>query len=50
MNSPRTTPLSRRLMTSKTRFLCDGKPGVRVPRHFWRLSSPLHALFEALKP
>jgi hypothetical protein len=50
MNSPLTIPLSRDLMTSKTRFLCDGKAGVRVSRHFWRLSSPGHALFGALKP
>ncbi len=50
MNSPLTIPLSRDLMTSKTRFLCDGKPGVRVLRHFWQLSSPFHALFAALNP
>jgi hypothetical protein len=37
-------------MTSKIRFLCDGKEGVRVSRHFWELSSPLNALFGALKP
>ena len=37
-------------MTSKARFLCDGKAGVRVLRHFWQLSSPVHALFAALKP
>jgi hypothetical protein len=35
MKSPRTTPLSRRLMTSKTRFLCDGKARVPASRHFW---------------
>ena len=50
MNSPLTTPSSRLLMTSKARFLCDGKAGVRVLRHFWQLSSPVHALFAALKP
>ena len=50
MNSPPTTPSSRLLMTSKARFLCDGKAGVRVLRHFWQLSSPVHALFAALKP
>jgi hypothetical protein len=50
MNFHRMTPLSRLLMTSKTRFLCHGKAGVRVSRHFWRLSSPFHALFAALKP
>ena len=37
-------------MTSKARFLCDGKAGVRVLRHFWQLSSPVHALFAAFKP
>ena len=30
MKAPRTTLLSRRLMTSKNRFLCDGKARVRV--------------------
>jgi hypothetical protein len=50
MNYPPTTPSSRRLMTSKNRFLCDGKAGVPVSRHFWELSSHLHALFGALKP
>jgi len=50
MNFPRMTPLSRRLMTCKTRFLCDGTEGVRISRHFWQLSSPGHALFGALKP
>ena len=50
MNSPPTTHSSRLLMTSKARFLCDGKAEVRVLRHFWQLSSPVHALFAALKP
>ena len=50
MNFPPTTPLSRLLMTSKLRFLCDGKAGVLVLCHFWQLSSPLHALFAPLKP
>ena len=49
MNFPPTTPLSRPLMTAKPRFLCDGTAGVLVLWHFWQLSSPLYALFGALK-
>jgi hypothetical protein len=34
MNSPATTRLSQRLMTSKTRFLRDGAAGVYLPTAF----------------
>lgn len=35
MKYPRTTRLSRPLMTSKFRFLCEGKARVHVLRLFW---------------
>ena len=50
MKYPPTTPLSHRLMTSKTRFLCDGAGGVWIKCYFSRLSLLFHAFFAALKP
>ena len=50
MNFPRMTPLSRRLMNSKIRFLGDGTAGVYVKCYFSRLSSPFPPLFGSLKP
>jgi hypothetical protein len=38
MNFPRTTLSSRRLMTSRIGFLCDGTAGVHVLHYFWQLS------------
>jgi hypothetical protein len=43
MKSPRTTPLSRPLMTSKLRFTCDGTADVYAHGHFSQLSSPFPA-------
>ena len=43
MKSPPTTPLSRRLMTAKLRFTCDGKAGVYLKCYFSLLSTPSRA-------
>jgi hypothetical protein len=50
MNFPPTTPLSRLLMTSKRRFLCDGTGDVYVKCYFSQLSSTSSALLGPWKP
>ena len=50
MNSPPTTHSSRRRMTSKIRFLCDGAEGVHPQCYFSQLSFPVHSPLGPLKP
>ena len=50
MNFPRMTPLSRRLMTSKIRFLGDGAGDVYVKCYFLLLSTPSRAPLGPWKP
>jgi hypothetical protein len=44
MNSPRTTHLSQRLMTSKLRFLGNGMGTVYMNGYFLQLNSASYAL------
>jgi hypothetical protein len=50
MNYPRTTRSSRRLMTSKPRFFCDGMVVVYVNCYFSLPSRPYSLLRGPLKP
>jgi hypothetical protein len=50
MNSPPTTPLSRRQRTSKTRFLCDGAEEICPQCHFSQLRGTALALLGPLNP
>jgi hypothetical protein len=50
MNFHRTTPSSRRLMTSKTRFLGDETADVYAQWHFSQPTSTSSALLGHLKP
>jgi hypothetical protein len=50
MKSPRTTRLSRHLMTSKLRYLGNGMGAVYMDGYFLLLSSPYSSLLEHLTP
>jgi hypothetical protein len=50
MSYPRTTPLSRLLMTTKRRFFCDGMGVVYVNCYFSLLSRTSSLLRGTLKP